>query len=299
MHGFSYLSARAKRLNKLFMEVHIMKKKYWILVCLIGIILIGIGIFSVVLLKEPATQSENQLTSKQDSSSQITDFNEKESTQITSQKNEAKEKESMKADSTQLNQELVAATKNQNISEIKRLLTAGANVDAVDEKQQTGLLVATHENNRAMAELFLVNGANVNKQDVIQDSPFLYAGAEGRTDILRMMLDYNPDTTVTNRFGGTALIPAAEKGHLDNVRLLVEETDVDVNHINQPGWTALLEAIVLTNGDPTQQQIVQVLLEHGADPNLADANGVRPLRHANQMGYGKIAEELRNAGGYE
>ena len=272
-----------------------MKKNYVLFFSLIGIVLISIGVFSVTLLKDSSTKSKDQSTSEKQPTSQTSDSKQIES----SQELESKENEVMKTDNPQLNQELITATANQNLSEIKRLLTVGANVDAMDEKQQTGLLVATHKNNVEMAEIFLLNGANVNQQDAIQDSPFLYAGAEGRTEILQMMLAYNPDTTLTNRFGGTALIPAAEKGHLDNVRLLLEQTDIDVNHVNQPGWTALLEAIVLTNGDTTQQQIVQVLLEHDADPNLADANGIRPLRHANQMGYGKIAEELRNAGAHE
>ena len=95
----------------------------------------------------------------------------------------------------------------------------------------------------------------MNQQDQLQDSPFLYAGAEGRFEILTLMLDKKPNYNLLNRYGGTALIPAAEKGHVDNVRLLLEKTPIDVNHINQSGWTALLEAIVLSDGGERNKKL--------------------------------------------
>jgi len=52
---------------------------------------------------------------------------------------------------------------------------------------------------------------------------------------------------------------------------------VDVNHINNLGWTALLEAIVLSDGGLRHQQIVQLLLDHDADMTIADKDGVTPL----------------------
>jgi len=52
---------------------------------------------------------------------------------------------------------------------------------------------------------------------------------------------------------------------------------VDVNHINNLGWTALLEAIVLSDGGLRHQQIVQLLLDHAADVTIADKDGVTPL----------------------
>ena len=60
----------------------------------------------------------------------------------------------------------------------------------------------------------------------------------------------------------------------------LEESDVDVDHVNRLGWTALLEAILLSDGGPRHQEIVRLLIEHGADVDLADGDSVRPLAHA-------------------
>ena len=65
------------------------------------------------------------------------------------------------------------------------------------------------------ARLLIEAGADVNAQDDRQDSPLLYAGAEGRLEILTLILKARPDFTVYNRFGGTALIPACERGHVE------------------------------------------------------------------------------------
>ncbi|MGE0524532.1 MAG: ankyrin repeat domain-containing protein, partial [Variibacter sp.] len=60
------------------------------------------------------------------------------------------------------------------------------------------------------------------------------------------------------------------------------------DHVNNLGWTALLEAIILGNGGPRHQQIVALLVEAGADVDLADGKGVSPLQHARAAGYKDI-----------
>ena len=80
------------------------------------------------------------------------------------------------------------------------------------------------------------------------------------------------------------------------VNYLLEHTRVDVNHVNRLGWTALLEAIVLSDGGPRHQEIVAALIRHGADVNLPDRQGVTPLTHARSRGHAKIAALLKAAG---
>ena len=138
-------------------------------------------------------------------------------------------------------------------------------------------------------------GADVNAKDHIQDSPFLYAGAEGRLQILRLILKAGADLKSTNRYGGTALIPAAHHGHVETVRELLK-TRIDVDHVNRLGWTALLEAIILGDGGAAHTEIVQLLIARGANPQLADAQGVTPLAHAAQRGQNAVADVLRRAG---
>lgn len=111
-----------------------------------------------------------------------------------------------------------------------------------------------------------------------------------------MTLSHGADLKSTNRYGGTALIPAAERGHVETVRILIE-AGVDVDHVNNLGWTALLEAIILGDGASPHQQIVDILLKAGANPSLADHGGLTPLEHARARGFGEIEHLLVAAQG--
>lgn len=184
---------------------------------------------------------------------------------------------------------------NNDTQSIKRILSQKALIDERDETGSTALMVATRANNVHAAHMLIEAGADVNAKDNIQDSPYLYAGAQGYLKILRMTLMHGADLKSINRYGGTALIPAAERGHVETVRTLIA-AGVDVNHVNNLGWTALLEAIISGNGEPKYQHIVELLLKAGADPNLADKDGITPLHHARSRGYPEIEKRLLAAG---
>ena len=190
---------------------------------------------------------------------------------------------------------LVAAAEAGDATALQRLLSAGVPVDARDARGRTALLAATHANQVDIARLLIARGADVNAKDDLQDSAFLYAGAQGRLEILRLTLAAGADLASTNRYGGTALIPAAHHGHVETVRTLLA-TRIDVDHVNRLGWTALLEAIILGDGGAAHTEIVRLLVAHGARRDLADAQGVTPLAHAERRGQRQIAEILRQAG---
>jgi ankyrin repeat protein len=187
--------------------------------------------------------------------------------------------------------ELHRAAANDDVTAIRDVLSRGANIEAKDRNGRTALLIATHGNKINAARALIETGADVNAKDAINDSPYLYAGARGHLEILKMTLAHGADLKSTNRFGGTALIPAAERGHVETVRTLIE-AGVDVDHVNNLGWTALLEAIILADGGPRHQQIVGLLVAAGANVNLADREGITPLRHARSRGYTAIETML-------
>jgi ankyrin repeat protein len=186
---------------------------------------------------------------------------------------------------------LHAAAERNDAAAITELLAGGAEIDARDLRGRTALLVATHDNRVDAARALIEAGADVNAKDGLEDSPYLYAGARGHLEILKMTLAHGADLKSTNRYGGTALIPASERGHVEKVRTLIA-AGVDVDHVHNLGWTALLEAVILGDGGARHQDIVRLLVEAGADPSLADRDGVTPLQHARARGYREIAKIL-------
>ena len=195
-----------------------------------------------------------------------------------------------------MNEKLIQAAERGDTATVLQLLAAGAAINSRDRAGRTAVMAATHGNQVETVQALIAAGADINLQDNRQDNPFLYAGAEGLLAILKLTIAAGADTKLTNRFGGTALIPAAERGPVAVVAELLNHTDVDVNHVNNLGWTALLEAIILGDGGPERTAVVRLLIEAGADVNLADGQGVSPLAHARQQGYTAMIELLEAAG---
>ncbi|KEK23330.1 ankyrin [Bacillus gaemokensis] len=221
--------------------------------------------------------------------------NEKKHEKKQKEKEEKEEEKSMNLMDKQL---LLSATLGDTETAMK-LIKDGANINVTGDQGETPIMAATYHNHVETVKALIEAGADIELQDKKQDNPFLYASTEGYVDIVRLTIDAGTNTREINRSGGTALIPAAERGQIEVVKELLNRTDIDVNYKNDLGWTALLEAIVLGNGSENHKQIVQLLIGHGADVNMADREGVTPLQHAEKRGFKEIINMLKVAGANE
>ncbi|WP_438824807.1 ankyrin repeat domain-containing protein [Bacillus sp. JJ1532] len=195
-----------------------------------------------------------------------------------------------------MNEQLIQAAERKETETIKRLIDEGVDINTKDSEGRTATMIATYNNDVETAKVLIKAGANVNIQDNMKNNPFLYAGAEGYVEILKLTIEAGADPAMINRYGGTALIPASEHGHIDAIKEILSKTDIDVNHVNDLGWTALMEAIVLNNGGERQQQAIQLLIDHGADVNIPDRNNITPLQHAREKEFKEIEQILLKAG---
>lgn len=191
-----------------------------------------------------------------------------------------------------MSEALTQAAEQGNQKAVFELIASGTSINSVDSRGQTALMAATHANQIDMVRVLLENGADVDLQDNMNDNPFLYAGAEGLLEILKLTIAAGANTKLTNRYGGTALIPACHHGYPECVLELLDTTDVDIDHLNNLGWTALIEAVILSDGGPVHQRIVQILLDHGADRSIGDFDGITPLEHAQRKGYAEMVKIL-------
>jgi ankyrin repeat protein len=189
---------------------------------------------------------------------------------------------------------LLKATSENDLTTVQNILqNPNYRIDETNERGETSLLIATHENYIEIAKALINAGADINLQDQISDSPYLYASAQGKTEILKYMLTKAvPDQQKVNRFGGNGLIPAAEKGHLDNVKLLLQDGRVNINHQNNYGYTALIEAVALKDGSALYQEIIKVLLEAGADKNLRDNTSRNAKDYAQSLAFTEMEHIL-------
>jgi ankyrin repeat protein len=190
---------------------------------------------------------------------------------------------------------LIAAAAKGNAQAVQLLLGDGASVGAADEQGVTALIAAAYGNHIAVARLLIEAGADVNRQDQTRQSAYLIATSDGHLDLLRLTLAAGADVHRTDSYYGTGLIRAADRGHVEIIRELLKP-GIRVDHGNRLGWTALLEAIILGDGEARHTEVVRLLVASGADVNLADSNGVSPLAHARRRGFSAMADLLEQAG---
>jgi ankyrin repeat protein len=191
------------------------------------------------------------------------------------------------------NRRLLAAAANGDATRAALAVRAGADLETRDDRGRTPLLLAVTEDEVAAARLLVHLCADPDALDDRHDTPWLVTGVTGSVAMADVLLPAHPNLRIRNRFGGVSLIPASERGHVDYVQRVLK-TDIDVNHVNDLGWTALLEAVILGDGTQPYQDIVTALLSAGADRQLPDRDGITPLEHAQRRGHLAIADLLRD-----
>jgi ankyrin repeat protein len=191
--------------------------------------------------------------------------------------------------------EFLAAAERGQLEHLKNCLEKGVNINATSRQGSTAITLASLHKQYDCVEYLISAGADINKQDQTCFNPFLLSCLNNDLRLLRLILPANPDLNCLTRFGGVGITPASEKGHVEIVRELLTRTEINVNHTNFLGWTPLLEAIVLNDGGAKQQEIVKLLLDHGANPHMTDKYGKSPLELAREKNYQEIAELLISA----
>ncbi|MDI1246675.1 MAG: ankyrin repeat domain-containing protein [Rhodoferax sp.] len=191
---------------------------------------------------------------------------------------------------------LLAAAQQGDLAKAKKLLAAGANVNARDSYGRTAVHIATHARQRELLRVLAQAGADLALLENDRYDAVTIASVADDEDTLRVLLGLGATAKLTtSRYDGTALIAAAHLGRDGVVRQLIA-AGAPLDHVNNLHWTALIEAIVLGNGGPRHQEVVRALLAAGASTRLTDREGNTPLALAKARGYAAIVSLLEKAG---
>jgi ankyrin repeat protein len=190
---------------------------------------------------------------------------------------------------------LHAAAATGNIAEISRLVSAGRNIDAHDSRLRTPLHVAVFMHQYDAARALLQLGANANALDAQKYDIVTIASVDNDVKMLKLALEGGcKATNITSPYDGTALIAAAHLGHAEAVRTLIA-AKAPLDHVNNLGWTALIESIVLGNGGKNHIDTLDALMKAGANLNIADRENNTPLTLAKRRGYAEMIAILEKA----
>lgn len=193
------------------------------------------------------------------------------------------------------NRDLLVAAERGDAQALQRALAAGADVNARDARRRTALILAGELGHIAVARALLAARAEVNALDERRYDALTQASARGDHAMVDLLLAAGADVRlVTSPYDGTALIAAAHHGHVEVVRALLARRP-NIDHVNNLGWTAVMEAVVLGDGGPRHTETLRLLIAAGANVNIPDRNGATPLAHARQRGYIEMIKLLEAA----
>jgi ankyrin repeat protein len=128
------------------------------------------------------------------------------------------------------------------------------------------------------------------------------AAAVGDSNRLRLLLD--EDRSRANAFGDDGFHPlglACFFGHVEAARLLLEGgADVNALSRNEHIQTAAIHAAAASGeagaDAQTRYELVELVLDHGADPNLRQGGGFRAIDAARQNGDAAVERLLKARG---
>jgi uncharacterized protein len=205
---------------------------------------------------------------------------------------------------------LMIVARSSNLAAAKLLLERGANPNASEVwRQQTALMWAAAQNQPEMVRLLLEHGAEVDARSIENQwprqvtgeprrmyrpmgglTPLLFAAREGCLECARALVEAGADIDLPDPKNVTPLFLAVDNLHYDLAKYLIE-AGANPNKWDWWGRTPLYSAVDLNTlphgGRPdrlsidqtTSLQIIELLLEKGANPNVQLKLGVAPYRH--------------------
>jgi hypothetical protein len=164
-----------------------------------------------------------------------------------------------------------------DLAEMQHQLELGA-----EPNQAYALFAAVQGNQLAAVKYLLAHGADPNAWIRINlrvpqgaaYSPMFVAASQGNREILHYLkshgADVNAEWTLDRYLSQTALGASILAGDVRGTLLLIE-CGADVNHVPRSGDMPLIQTV---SAPKNKVELAQLLLHHGADPDIKSAGGV-------------------------
>ncbi len=135
-----------------------------------------------------------------------------------------------------------------------------------------------------------IQDADVNLADKNGQTRLMLAAQDGDLPVVQILLSNGAATNAIDHKGQTPLMYAATQGHLTTVQALLNAPRIDIHAKALNGATALIVAT-----DNGKDDVVQALIDHGADVYITEYEDRTPLIWAAEKCHLPIVETLLSA----
>jgi ankyrin repeat protein len=186
---------------------------------------------------------------------------------------------------------LADAAERRDHAAVRALLKQRADVNLAQPDGMTPLHWAAHHDEAELAGLLIRAGAKVKAVSRYGVTPLSLACANGSTPLIELLVKAGADPNSPLPGGETPLMTAARTGRLAAVKALLAHGALPDGKDDRRGQTALMWAAAEGHAD-----VVQALIDAGADFRLRLASGFTPLLFAAREGRGSVVRVLLKAG---
>lgn len=160
------------------------------------------------------------------------------------------------------------------------LIEHSASVNVTDSDNWTPLLNSAKNGNLQLCQMLISKKATIDARECGQFTPLLWACYKNRVDVVKLLLRHNanPNAQCTNAI--SCLCWASGRGYVDIVNELLGSKGIKVNLQDQNSSTPLLWA-----ARKGALKIIESLIKHDADPNVAGMLNMTPLIAACKFGF--------------
>ena len=150
-------------------------------------------------------------------------------------------------------------------------------INARGGRMETPLVAALRGKHFQVAELLHRNGADVDVRDNHENTVLRNACNAGVLDTVQWLLNHGADVNIQNFELWTPLHSAADHGHLQVFQMLIEH-NAPIHMRTAYGQSPLhVAASPQVKHNQCHVDIMQILLDHGANPNALDNDNSTPL----------------------
>lgn len=174
---------------------------------------------------------------------------------------------------------LQAAARTDKIDVVQLLLRRGADPNMRGGWLGNALQVAAHYGNIDVLQLLIKSGADIHIQGGYFGNALQAAAYGGNSDIVPLLIKNGADIHTQGGEFGNALQAAACNAYVKAMRFLIDG-GADVNALGGPYGTALGAAVARKKQGRKKQDVIQLLLDHGADVQIANTQFVEAGHHA-------------------
>ncbi|MFK7860115.1 MAG: ankyrin repeat domain-containing protein [Granulosicoccus sp.] len=167
---------------------------------------------------------------------------------------------------------LMVAAKKGDLKLAKSLVRAGADVNEITDTQGTPFMFAILGGHQHVAQWLLNQGADINTVGSNGWTALTIAAAKGQVRLLQWLITEGAHSQVRDVYRFTPLLRAVDNGYVEAAAVLLSLVETDVNAQDEYDNTALHHAVSSGN-----LPMVSLLLEHRADPHIANRDGISPF----------------------